>query len=536
MKLGDTKELLKAFCSKFGKVQRIISLDFSEKKFAFIYFKKSTALAKALKSPINDKIFYKLNIDSWKALSSNELIEELKSSMNTRKVVYDMFCDAKNPLELSKLIVDDITKLCKKACVRITSVPVMFFIDLLLIKLEENTDDDPISSLGSADEIREGNFPIPLSLPVPPLKFKPSAPMGKQPIITTTKVTKVPNAERELFVPLGFNLFDNEPLPHVDDLEYTESDDKKYKAFVEMTNLLEKMSRLNEPWATYALNAIGMLPDNEDYENIQAKEVLPTPTKKRKLSRPSSSSSKTSQSSGVSDELADKLGMISFVSFEESNVTQISNDKLHVDVLIICESIEMCRCLSVTFGIINIDEIVVDFRNRKDESKKFTFRSFGIKRDLREWWCKKIAERKHKIFRMLQTRYSEYLATGWNNIAITCCPNVTSNTVANFYAYLGTSDQVRSLNMDLYSCAVRYDPENLFLSGVEGLTTIIDHALGKRVSIPMRLRFWKKYYNVNVSAICIIPFFVLRSLSEESIQKHTREIHFKPEPLLFKVE
>lgn len=260
--------------------------------------------------------------------------------------------------------------------------------------------------------------------------------------------------------------------------------------------------------------------DSSDFSSNDEFVSPMDPSKRRRKTRSASSDSNASIKSLIAA-MACQDANVSFIDFTTMTASnETSDNHMYLDIIIVCPDLEVCRFLSATFGLVSLDDILVELVHSKKSSVKIPYAiNESAATFIRMAWKELIEIPNmgyHKTLRYVQTRISESLACGAHSIGITCSESARSYTVANTYALL---------HFEVFSPEFQYNftmsreerTENKLIESCVALTEIVNLALSYDVSKRGIVKMKNQYFDMNISLLAVMPFYVLRSMCEQDI-------------------
>jgi len=194
-----------------------------------------------------------------------------------------------------------------------------------------------------------------------------------------------------------------------------------------------------------------------------------------------------------------------------ANFTQLTGTKTKLEVLILCpqNSKSICRKIATHLGLIFIEDMLEKIK--KNTKNKILFDN--------------VDQKEGKLYPLFQNYVARSLMLGCSNISLTCNLAIFKHMKSNVKCmiFIAEDEIINLIAQPLINMFVQIKNDT-FGDYLCAISEIIDFTLKFKVSIPAIYSISDKLYNCNVSAVGIVPLYVLKffaakKMAEENVIK-----------------
>ena len=190
------------------------------------------------------------------------------------------------------------------------------------------------------------------------------------------------------------------------------------------------------------------------------------------------------------------------------NWTKLKLTKTKLDVLILFPlgKEEICKQLASHLGIIFLEDVYALIQGNTKNEKLY----------------ENVENENSKLYPLFQNYVARCLMLGFNNVTITCNESAFVNLSANMKYIIYNTDQIDDLDkLSMMTVNVEHDSFYEYLSAT---AEILNHVLGYKIDIAVVYRSHdKKLYKCQVSALAIIPLYILRYIVRKRTSRNNIE-------------
>ncbi|CAH1721348.1 unnamed protein product [Aphis gossypii] len=194
------------------------------------------------------------------------------------------------------------------------------------------------------------------------------------------------------------------------------------------------------------------------------------------------------------------------------NCTQLTGTKTKLEVLILCpqNSKTICQKLATHLGLIFIEDM---FGKMEENTKNKKFNQ-------------NVNQKHGKVlYPLFQNYVARSLMLGCNNISLTCDLAIFKNMNSNVKCMIfSEKDSLRYITAKPLINMFVQTKNDTFVDYLSAISEIIDFTVKCKVSISAIYSISDKFYNCNVPAVGIVPFYILKffaekKMAEENVKK-----------------
>jgi len=195
----------------------------------------------------------------------------------------------------------------------------------------------------------------------------------------------------------------------------------------------------------------------------------------------------------------------------DNNFTQLTGTKTKLKVLILCpqNSKTICQKIATHLGLIFIEDMFGKIEENA-KNKKLSL---------------KVKQKEGKLYPLFQNYIARSLMLGCSNISLTCDLAIFKNMNSNVKCMIfHEEDNIRYPTDEPLINMFVQTKNDTFLDYLSAISEIIDFTLKCKVNIPAIHSISYKFYNCNVSAVDIVPLYILKffaglKMAEENVNK-----------------
>jgi len=186
------------------------------------------------------------------------------------------------------------------------------------------------------------------------------------------------------------------------------------------------------------------------------------------------------------------------------NFTQLKGTETKLEVLILCpqNSKTICQKIVTHLGLIFIEDMFGKIEQNAKNKKMFY----------------NVDQKKGKLYPLFQNYVARSLMLGCSNISLTCDLAIFENMNSNVKCLIfSEKDTIRNSAVKHLINMYVQTKNDTFVDYLSAISEIIDFTLKFKVSIPAIYSISDKFYNCNVSAVGIVPLYILKFFAEKKM-------------------